>query len=138
MSIVVLQLRFLAMDRIFAPYSETTDLQTMLTKFKACLKSRDRSSHSIRAYLSDFRLFAAWFETHASERFTVTNVLDDDIKRWRDELEKKQKASTVNRNLAALSTFFAWVVEKQYAKDDPTRHIQRLGQQVIAPKALSE
>jgi len=118
--------------------SEMIDLETRLTEFEAYLKGLDRSHHSIRAYLSDLRLYAQWFEARAGEKFGITNVINDDIKNWRNETENKQKASTVNRKLAALSSFFAWAVEKKYATDDPTRHIHGLGQQVIAPKALSE
>ena len=29
------------------------------------------------------------------------------LKNWRDEMENKQKASTINRKLAALSAFYA-------------------------------
>jgi integrase/recombinase XerC len=118
--------------------SETTNLETRLTEFETYLKGLDRSPHSIRAYLSDLRLFAEWFKIHTGENFAITNVLDDDIKGWRDEAEKKQKASTVNRKLAALSTFFAWAVEKKVAINDPTRNIHGLGQQELAPKSLSE
>jgi len=118
--------------------SEMIDLETRLTEFEAHLKKLDRSPHSIRAYLSDLRLFAQWFEAKTGERFGITNVFDEEVKAWRKEMEDKQKASTVNRRLAALSTFFAWAIEKKYAVDDPTRNIHGLGQQVIAPKALSE
>ena len=49
--------------------SETIDLETRLTEFEAYLKGLDRSRHSIRAYLSDLRLFAQWFEGHTGEKF---------------------------------------------------------------------
>ena len=118
--------------------SENIDLETRLTEFEAYLKGLDRSRHSVRAYLSDLRLFAQWFEGHTGEKFAVTNLIDDDVKNWRDEMEDKQKASTINRKLAALSVFYAWAVENKYATKDPTLHIHGLGQQMIAPKALSE
>jgi integrase/recombinase XerC len=118
--------------------SELSDLGIQLDEFTAHLKGLDRSPHSIRAYLSDLRLFAQWFEAHTGEKFFVTNLIDDDIKNWRDEMENKQKASTINRKLAALSAFYAWAVENNYVTKDPTLHIHGLGQQMIAPKALSE
>ncbi len=49
--------------------SEIIDLETRLTEFEAYLKKPDRSPHSIRAYLSDLRLFAQWFEGHTGETF---------------------------------------------------------------------
>jgi integrase/recombinase XerC len=52
-------------------------------------------------------------------------------------MENKQKAYDQPKT-AALSAFYAWAVENKYAIKDPTLHIHGLGQQMIAPKALSE
>ena len=38
-----------------------TSLENLQEQFRAHLTARDRSPHSIRAYLSDLRQFAAWF-----------------------------------------------------------------------------
>ena len=118
----------------------TPQLETLLDQFEAYLKSRDRSVHSVRAYLSDVRLFAAWFEPHTKEPFVPENVTDYDVRDWRDELSKQdgRKPATVNRKLAALSTFFDWAIEQGLAKSDPTYRVQGIIQQQTAPKALAE
>ena len=118
----------------------TQSLDDLLEKFENYLKSRDRSAHSIRAYLGDVRLFAAWFETHAGEPFTPEAVTDYDLRDWRDELSKvkNRKPATINRKLAGLSAFFGWAVEQGLAKSDPTYHVQGLAQQQTAPKAIPE
>jgi hypothetical protein len=94
--------------------SDKIDLETRLTEFETYLKKLDRSRHSVRAYLSDLRLFAQWFEGYIGEKFVVTNLIDEDVKNWRGEMEKKQKASTVNRKLAAVCAWgkkpgFGWL-----------------------------
>ncbi len=46
--------------------------------------------------------------------------------------------ATVNRKLAALSTFFRWAIEAKLVTSDPTANINGVEQQDIAPKALTE
>ena len=46
--------------------------------------------------------------------------------------------ATVNRKLAALSTFFRWADEAKLVKSDPTANINGVEQQAVAPKALTE
>ena len=46
--------------------------------------------------------------------------------------------ATVNRKLAALSTFFRWAGEAKLVKGDPTTHVSGVDQQPVAPKALTE
>ena len=118
----------------------TPSLDDLLEKFEKSLKSLDRSAHSIRAYLSDVRLFAAWFEAHTGEPFTPEAVTDYDLRDWRDELSKhdNRKPATINRKLAGLSAFFGWAVAQGLATNDPTYHVQGLAQQQTAPKAIPE
>lgn len=115
-----------------------SDFENLLEAFQSHLKKRDRSPHSIRAYLADLRHFAAWFEQHNEEPFTLAAVLDSDVRDWRDEVSNRSAAATVNRKLASLAAFFAWVEEQGLARNDPTRHIQRIEQQPVKPKALPE
>jgi len=114
----------------------TTDV--LLEGFEKWLIKRDRSAHSIRAYLSDVRQFTAWFVENAGEPFTLTAVIDEHVQDWRDRLEEGAMPSTVNRKLAALSTFFRWTIEAKLVTSDPTTNINGVEQQAVAPKALSE
>jgi integrase/recombinase XerC len=110
----------------------------LLKDFETWLNKRDRSAHSIRAYLSDVRQFTVWFVQHTEEPFTLATVTDENVKDWRDQLDDNAMPATVNRKLAALSTFFRWAGEAKLVKDDPTTHISGVEQQPVAPKALSE
>lgn len=116
----------------------TTD--TLLTDFATWLRSRGRSEHSLRAYRSDVSQFTIWFHQHTQELFSLTAVTDQDVVDWVDNLSRARHAmpATVNRKLAALSTFFRWAVEARLATSDPTTNITGVEQQSVAPKALSE
>lgn len=114
----------------------TTD--ALLDDFKKWLTRHDRSVHSIRAYLSDVRQFAAWYVETTGEPFAPAAVTDEHVQDWRDKLENEAMPATVNRKLAALSTFFRWAAEARLVTGDPTANIHGVEQQPVAPKALSE
>ena len=117
---------------------DNTTTDPLLDGFKTWLTSRDRSAHSIRAYLSDVRLFMAWFTQDTREPFTLAAVTATIVQAWRDALEKEALPATVNRKLAALATFFRWAGEAKLVADDPTANVNGVEQQPVAPKALSE
>jgi len=110
----------------------------LLDGFEKWLVKHDRSVHSIRAYLSDVRQFVTWCVQHSNEPFSLAAVADEHMQDWRDQLEDQAMPATVNRKLAALSTFFRWAIEAKLATSDPTTNINGVEQQAVAPKALSE
>jgi integrase/recombinase XerC len=110
----------------------------VFSQFHAHLEARDKSPHSIRAYLSDLRQFAAWFADHTGEPFTLEGVTEYDVRDWRDHLAATMKPATVNRKLAALSALYRWTGESGQSERDPTRYVNGIKQQPVAPKALSK
>ncbi|MBU0493603.1 MAG: tyrosine-type recombinase/integrase [Chloroflexi bacterium] len=116
----------------------TAALETLLDEFRSYLERRDRSAHSIRAYLSDLRQFAAWFAEHAGEPFALKSVTEYDVRDWRDHLEKVMKPATVNRKLSALSVLYHWAGEQGWLERDPTQHVSGVDQQPTAPQALPD
>lgn len=108
------------------------------TAFTAALRTRDRSELTIRHYLSDLRQFIAWFEETMGESFRVEAVSEYDVRAWRDDLAAKLKPASVNRKLAALGAFYRWANEAGHAQGDPTRHVNGVAQQPVAPKALGK
>ena len=113
-------------------------IDVLLGGFKKWLIKHDRSAHSIRAYLSDVRQFTAWYVQHTKEPFMLTAVADEHVHGWRDDLDDEAMPATVNRKLAALSTFFRWAGEAKLVTSDPTANINGVEQQAVAPKALTE
>ena len=110
----------------------------LLDGFEKWLNKRDRSAHSIRAYLSDVRQFIAWYVQSTTESFTLAAITDEHVQEWRDKLNDQAMPATVNRKLAALSTFFRWASEAKLVTSDPTTNINGVEQQAVAPKALTE
>ncbi len=117
---------------------ENTTLKNLQEQFRAHLEARDRSPHSVRAYLSDLRQFAAWFAEHTGELFTLQAITEYDVRDWRDHLASKMKPATVNRKLAALSALYRWAGEMEQVERDPTQYVNGVTQQPIAPKSLDK
>lgn len=112
--------------------------EVLLEGFKKWLVRHDRSTHSIRAYLSDIRQFISWCGGNREEPFELALIDDEDVQNWRDHLKQTAMPATVNRKLAALSSFFRWAIEAKLVTSDPTTNINGVEQQAVAPKALSE
>lgn len=112
-------------------------LEPLLTGFRQHLEALDRSPHSIRAYLSDLRQFAAWFGDHAGESLVLEAITEYDVQDWRDHLAARSQPSTVNRKLAALRALFRWAVETGHVRRDPSLHVNGIDQQPLAPKGLA-
>jgi site-specific recombinase XerD len=118
--------------------TENATINAVLEQFRHHLEARDKSPHSIRAYLSDLRQFAAWFTEHTGEPFTLEAVTEYDVRDWRDHLVATMKPATVNRKLASLSALYRWAGETGQAERDPTRYVNGIKQQPVAPKAMSK
>lgn len=65
---------------------------------------------------------------------TIGNL---DIVEFRNYLVRQgQKATTINRALAALATFFGWACEQGYAHTNPARDVKKIKEVKPAPRAL--
>ena len=69
-------------------------------------EARERSPHSILAYLSDLRQFIARFPEHTCEPSTSEAITEYDGRDWRDHLAATMKPTTTNRRLTAPSTLY--------------------------------
>jgi site-specific recombinase XerD len=118
--------------------TENATTEELLGQFRHHLQARDRSPHSIRAYLSDLRQFAAWFAEHTGEPFALETITEYDVRDWRDHLAATMQPASVNRKLAALSALYHWAGETGQAERDPTRYVNGIKQQPVAPKALNK
>jgi site-specific recombinase XerD len=118
--------------------TENATIEELLEQFHHHLEARDKSPHSIRAYLSDLRQFAAWFTEHTGEPFALGTITEYDVRDWRDHLAATMKPATVNRKLAALSALYRWAGETGQSEWDPTRYVNGIKQQPVAPKAMSK
>lgn len=97
---------------------------------------RDRSEHTVRAYLGDLRSFLAYFSGQqgrddpmvpddakvvADEEVDLTHVTLADLRAWLGELARGGASrATLARRSAALRTFFAWATRAGYVTIDPS------------------
>ncbi|MBW3623045.1 MAG: tyrosine-type recombinase/integrase [Armatimonadetes bacterium] len=112
--------------------------QELLHRFDEELARLDRSALTRRHYLTDLHRFAAWVEDAYHEPFSLPLITARDIAGYKSHLqtEKGLKPQTVNRKLAALSSFFRWAHQNRLLSEDPTARIKGVKETRTAPKAL--
>ena len=114
--------------------------QALLEEFRTYLADHDRAPLTVTGYVADVQLFARWFEQTNSESFTPAAVTPSDIRGYRHYLltEKRQKANTINRKLAALTTFMAWAKTSGHIEHDPTIKVRFVEESPRGPKSLDK
>ncbi len=94
-----------------------------LMTFARYLQSRDLSPATVRGYLADLRDFARWFEQTNGEQPTPEAVTPTDVREYRAWLQRRLKASTVNRRLHALRAWLDWAVEEGVIQANPAADV---------------
>lgn len=103
--------------------------------FEAYLKET-KSPHTARAYGRDLANFATWFK-QTGDQFDPAAVTSMDVREYRRSLQNQRaSAATINRRLAALTSFFRWAVEQGYVPDNPAASVPGMGAVKLAPKWL--
>ena len=107
--------------------------------FSEFLTEQDLATGTIKAMVFDIRKFAKWFasanqEPWDTERVTVRDVID-----FREYLrtEKKQAASTINRNLSTIRKYFKWLFSKDTISVNPAMSVKEVRRQPLAPQGLT-
>ena len=77
---------------------------------------RNLSPHTRRAYLSDVRQFAA----SATTALRPDTVRVDDVRAFLADRHRSQSATTLGRKLAALRSFFRFLVREGHREADPS------------------
>jgi len=111
----------------------------LLAGFEIWLREdQDRGDLTVSAYLTDVQNFAIWLKQTYSREYPVERVTPTDIKDYRTWLQavQKQKASSVNRRLAALHTFFKWATLSERVGRSPLNGIKPLKKQEASPRWL--
>lgn len=77
------------------------------------------AANTLSSYLRDVRQFGQWAE---EERLTLTQVNQEDIKRYAQHLEKKGKSNaTVVRSVAALKSFYMYMMSIKAVQVNPAK-----------------
>ncbi|MCL2339899.1 MAG: site-specific integrase, partial [Actinomycetia bacterium] len=78
---------------------------------------RRLSSHTVRSYGSDLRIFADWCERQGLDLAAINHR---NLRAWLAELDQaRYSRRTINRHLSAVKTFFVWLVATGQLAEDP-------------------
>lgn len=77
------------------------DMNSRLTDYLNSMEHEERSEATIIQYNREIRRFLFWLEDG--------NVTKEDVIRYKEDLTKRYKASSVNAKLAAINGFFAFL-----------------------------
>jgi site-specific recombinase XerD len=107
-----------------------------IPEFLHYLETQDRSLLTIKGYGRDLAHFVAWFVKTNGEACTLAAITPTDVRGYRRGMleEEHLKASTVNRRLAALSSFMAWARKQGLIDSDPTQDVRGIPQVAAGPK----
>jgi integrase/recombinase XerC len=85
---------------------------------------RRYSAHTVAGCRHDISAFLSWLEVDA-ESFDAESITRDNITDWAIYLFEKQglKATSVNRYLASLRSFWSWLRKCGYANHDIMRGV---------------
>lgn len=111
-----------------------------LKEFAVYLQTQDRSPHTVDAYCRDLSAFFKWLAQQVGREVPPVEVTPFDVQQYRDHLiSLGRKPAGVNRRLAALRTFFDWLIQQGMIASNPTASVRRVRQAAReAPKALSD
>lgn len=106
--------------------------------FESYLLAEKRfSSHTVQAYLKDVESFSEFLEFQENDNWSEVNY--QNVRAWIVFLvEKKDTASTVNRKLSSLRTFFKWLKSNGYVSVNPMQKIKGLKANKPLPAFVKE
>jgi len=106
-------------------------MRTVLTKFKQYLETRHPGRSTAKHYMSDLEIFSTFVGEQPLRAMCAKNI-DEFVQ---CQSEQGLKATTINRRLAAISTFFDYLIneEEDDSRQNPVswkRHSVRQGQRL--------
>jgi len=113
-------------------------LSEVFDEFDRDMERQGKSRLTRRGYRADLQDLAGWVETTYGEELVASKLTRDDVRAYLSHLTTVRKArpSTVNRRLAALSTFCRWATSAGILKNDPTADVKGVRQVKTPPRAL--
>src|SRR5437588_60874 len=121
--------------------------EQVLNRYERRLRTEeDLSVVTIRNYLSDLRQFVAWCESVWQQSreemlsFTPEVVTTPTLIDYRTYLQQvlQLKPNSVNRSLVSLKRYFAWLVNTEQLKYDPTKVVKLVGEEASSPRHLDD
>ncbi len=109
-----------------------------LAGFSAFLEAKERSRVTIRGYLGDVRLFAAWYQEHYEEPLNFQNLTAESVRAYKQHLlDVQAMPKTINRRLASIAAFADWARQAGLLKEaNPAVGVTKVRQAPLAPRWL--
>ncbi|MBO4597396.1 MAG: tyrosine recombinase XerC [Bacteroidaceae bacterium] len=99
---------------------------------------RNYSPLTVDRYADDLRLFHSFFKSRHPE-MDWQNVTSETVRQWMmSMMEKGSKATSVNRRLSSLRSFFKFLLRKEYITEDPTLKIVGPKKEKYLPSFVKE
>jgi site-specific recombinase XerD len=119
---------------------DTTSGSSFLDQFRDHLVATGKSSHTIKAYTRDVRLFARWFDRTNGKGLTPSGITPIDVREYRSYLltVKNYKPATVNRKLSSISAFCECARGEGLISANPADGISQVDEVRPAPKWLDK
>jgi site-specific recombinase XerD len=111
-----------------------------LDRFGDHLVATGKSSHTVKAYTRDVRLFSEWFDQTNGKGLTPSGITPIDVREYRSYLltVKNYKPATVNRKLSSISAFCKWARGVGLISANPADEISQVDEVRPAPKWLDK
>jgi integrase/recombinase XerD len=101
------------------------------------VEEKGSTPNTIVAYRNDLGQFLGWLQAHTAVQ-AWTGVAEGDIRAYRDELQRRDYAlTTVARKIAAVRSFFHYLLRTGVLDDDPTLKVTAGAPARPAPESLS-
>jgi integrase/recombinase XerC len=108
---------------------------SLLDEFRRYLRDeRNASPHSVRAYLSDLRQWAAFLK--ASGGRGLASARPDEVRAWLAGIHRDRARATVARKLSAIRAFYAWLGRRARRRGEPAGNPARLVATSRVPRTL--
>ena len=110
-------------------------LQNLTTLYFQSLRSRNLNENTITSRERNLRKFSKWL---TSRNYSVTDILEEDIRDFKRYLESTLKPNTVRTHLSAAKCFYAWLLKETIIFDDPFADFEKFIQIDKLPIVISE
>ena len=111
----------------------------MINKFLNYLQlERNYSQRTVESYGEDLTAFESYFKNLSAE-LTWESVDSDVIRGWMEEMmDKGNNATSINRRLSALRSFYRFALSRHLVKRDPSHMIKGPKKEKSLPKFIRE
>lgn len=121
------------------PKKKMSNVMLNIDEFLTYIKCElNRSQKTVESYAEDLKNFEDYFK-NLSDSLSWETVDSDVIRNWMESMmDKGNKATSVNRRLSALRTFYRYALTRHLVATDPAHHVRGPKKDKLLPQFLKE